>query len=355
MIGKMIYLWKGRHCAGGDLGKTVAECKRLGLRAVALKIADAVYERYASYPDDMEGAVKAFKAAGMKVWGWQYIYGGIVMNRSGQVLSTNGARPEAEAECALYECRRLGLDGYIIDAEQEYKVMAQAERAKRFMARLAALEVPVALSSYRFPSLHPEFPWGEFLRGCDLHMPQVYWGRGRAESDLDRSMQELKAIRALPITPVGRAYTGDGHAGFAASGTDLIPDEIRSFMRRAQDTGCPGVSFWSLDHLYLHSGGPGRADAITEFTWVLPEEGSPQGEAEQPGPGSSGYPIVEIIAVNYLNVRDAPEGRDLGDLKAGLRFYVFEERQSGGYTWGRIGEKAWVALGKGRAEFRSQE
>lgn len=333
MNGKMIYLWKGRQCAGGDLVKTVQECRRLGLSAVALKIADAVDETYASYPDFMPQAVATFKAAGFKVWGWQYIYGGVVMNRDNQIITTNGPKPDEEGDLAVREVRRLGLDGYIIDAEREYKVFNQAERARRFTARLAGLDVPVALSSFRFPSLHPEFPFREFLAGCDVHMPQVYWGPGKAESDLDRSMLELRNLRALPFCPVGRAYIGDGHP-------DPQPGELKAFMQRAVDRGCVGVNFWSLDHLYMHTGGAGRADAIAGFEWP----------AEEPPPPVQ-VKVVQVTASNYLNIRDAPAGVDRGDLKAGLRFYVFETRDAGGYTWGKVGERAWIAIGPGMAEY----
>jgi hypothetical protein len=60
--------------------------------------------------------------------------------------------------------------------------------------------------------------------------------------------------------------------------------------------------------------------------------------------------IVRVTAPTYLNVRNAPGGADLGDVKAGLEFYAYEFQLSGAYTWARIGHTAWIAIGPGLAE-----
>src|SRR5260370_23146140 len=71
--------------------------------------------------------------------------------------------------------------------------------------------MPVALSSYRFPSVHRDLPWAAFLEHCDLSMPQVYWqGAHNAEAQLTRSVTELSNAKLVgnvrPAVPAASAY-----------------------------------------------------------------------------------------------------------------------------------------------------
>ncbi len=328
--GKGMLVWQGRNIAKGDPQKLLEICQEMKLSWVGLKIGDDTDQRTASYPGAMIETVHRLRAGGLKVWGWHYIYGGVMVSKSGKYYA-DGPSPALEADFAKATVNALGLDGYIIDAEKEFKGMAQGPRAKIFVDRLRGIGVPVALCSYRFPSLHPEFPWAEFLAGTDLHMPQVYWGPGKAVSDLDRSLTELTGKRSLPMAPVGRAYIGDGHP-------DPAPAELTAFMTRAQDRGMPGVSFWAMDFLYLHAGGQERQQAITNYNW-----------GNQP-PAPVGWPqVIGHITVSAatLNVRQGPgtSYADLGDLIQGTGWFYY--RKEG--AWVMIGDGCWVMTGEGLA------
>jgi len=335
--GKGIFIWKSKHCEDGSISAIVQACKSLGLNWVTLKIGDAASQFFASF-SDMPAAVAAFRAAGISVWGWHYVYGGVHLKKDGTPYNY-GPTPEQEASFALKQVHELQLAGYIVDAESQYKVFGQVERAKRFVAGIARIDVPVALCSYRFPSLHRELPWAEFLSIADLHMPQVYWGKGNAVSDLDRSMQQLSALKALPFAPVGRAYIGDG---YASPGPDR--DEIRAFLLRAVERGCLAASFWSLDHLYLHDGGPERGGAIAAFVWA--------GEVPPPPPDPESRPTVigkiRVLA-GALNVRAGPgaQYRDVGDLVHDTEWFVI----SSSGDWAQIGHGVWCKTGPGLAEW----
>lgn len=335
MNGKGIFIWKAKNSADGSVEEIVQACLMLGLRWAALKIGDAASIEYASFAD-MRQAVTAFKAAGISVWGWHYVYGGVWIGKDG-VVHVGGPSPVQEADFAKRWVQALGLDGYIIDAEREWKISQQAKRATKFINALTGIGCPVALSSYRFPSLHREFPWEKFLAGCDLHMPQVYWGPGRAVIDLDRSIQELSARRMLPVVPTGRAYIGNGYPEPGPG-----KDELDAFLNRAVERGCPGASFWALDFLYLHNGGQERSQAIADFKWG---EQPPAPERTQP-PAVLGKIRVTAQA---LNVRLAPsiQGRDVGDLVRGTEMYVFGEYEG----WAMIGDGAWISTGAGLAEW----
>jgi len=320
------------------LDAIVQACKLMNLDWLAIKIGDAASTYFASFTD-MAAAVAAFRAAGISVWGWHYIYGGVHFRKDG-TFYVNGATPAEEAKFAVQQVQKLGLDGYIIDAEREYKVYKQGERAAQFMAGLVGIGVPVGLSSYRFPDYHKELPWSTFLAGCQVHMPQVYWGPGNAVRDLDISIQDLSALKVLPVVPVGRLYVGDGY-GLPGPGAS----EIKAFMSRAVERGCPGVFFWALDFLYYDTHGSAvtraeRAKAIADFNWG---HGSIPPEAEYPE--IIGY--AEVTA-NALNVRSGPgiEFNDMGDLNKSTQWYVF--RQAG--DWVEIGLDMWIKTGPGLAD-----
>jgi hypothetical protein len=341
MNGKGIMIWKGANY--GTLSEIVKACLEMGLRWVALKIGDAASPAYASF-SDMPAAVRAFRDAGISVWGWHYIYGGYWYDRTTASWKTNGVSPAQEAAYAVQQVSRLGLDGYMIDAEKEYKVNSPASRAASFMAGIRGIGKPVALCSYRFPSYHPEFPFAAFLAGCDYHMPQVYHSKDRAVMDLERSWNELQKIKPLPFVPVGRAYVGDGY-GLPG----VRPDEITGLMQWAWMKVCPGVSFWAMDFLKLHAGGAARAEAIMDFPWGKPE----------PEPVPVGVELPKVIGVvrvtaPLLNVRSGPgvTFRDIGDLITGAEMYVMRTiTLPEGYEWAEIGSEAWVRVGSGLAEW----
>lgn len=333
--GKGIFIWQGKNIAKGSIQATVATCVDMRLTWVALKIGDRASPYYASYAD-MVAAVDAFHAAGILVWGWHYIYGGIMITQTGEAVPY-GASAVQEAQFANGEVLRLELDGYIIDAEKEFKQYAQKERATSFVNTLD-VPVPVALCSYRFPSLHREFPWNEFLASdVSLHMPQVYWGPGRSASDLNQSIAELTAIKNLPVVPVGRAYIGDGNA-------NPTPAEIKLFMDTAVQKKLTGCSFWALDFLALHVGGTERQQTIKDYDWP--------GSVPPPVPtGPTAIGKARVTATGVLNIRSGPDTTfsDVGDLATGVEMYVFELNGA----WARIGVNAWIKTGAGLADYVS--
>jgi hypothetical protein len=292
----------------------------------------------------MKAAVKAFREAGISVWVWHYVYGGVAMDKNSQVISTKGPTPEAEAEFAKRHVQELGADGYVIDAEREYKTVSQHLRARRFMAALAGIGVPVGLAGWRFPKLHPEYPWAEFLEGTDYHMPQVYWNqpsiwrpRFGPEAELRTSVTDLLALKQIPIAPAGRAYIGDGHP-------NPRPEEITKFLETAAELGCPGVSFWALDFVYGHPGGKERGEAIAQFKWAGPPAASPRPPVSQTETGGQARYRVIWLA---MRARKAP-GMDAATirwLKRGDVVTALQVRDLGAVgTWAEIEPGEWTAI-----------
>src|SRR5260370_22325561 len=104
--------------------------------------------------------------------------------------------------------------------------------------------MPVALSSYRFPSVHRDLAWAAFLEDCDLSMPQVYWqGAHNADVQLTRSVTELSNAKLVgnvrPVVPTGSAYgSGDWIA---------TADDLGKFLAAAQQLKLSAANFYSWD------------------------------------------------------------------------------------------------------------
>jgi hypothetical protein len=249
--GKGMYIWQVARCERGDTAAIAMLARAAKLSHVLVKVAD----RNVSYNIDQTTKVdlamlliQSLRAHGIQAWGWQYIY---------------GDSPLAEANMAIHRINQLKLDGFVVNAEIEYKQAGKKEAAKRYMnhLRTAVHDIPIALSSYRYPSYHPEFPWREFLENVDLNMPQVYWMQARNPVDqLNRCVREFQAMTPYrPIIPTGAAFKEYGWRSNAK--------EVVDFMQSAQRLNLSAVNFWEWSHARNNSNLPGMWDAIQDYTW----------------------------------------------------------------------------------------
>ena len=265
--GMSLFVWMVKSCCKGLEANSQAAWQTLcetargwGLACAPVKVADGACKfnlsaADGSWQDDiLPGLFAAFGQQGLRKVGWQYLY---------------GANPLEEADLAARRIRQLGLQGYILDPETEYK-RAGAGAARVFMRRLRQLapNTPLALCSYRFPSLHRDFPWMAFLdemdaaRG-DVYMPQMYWvGDERSNGpqvQLERCLSELSALKVLPLIPVGSAYTQ------RVGNRSWVPtaDQLENFFAAAHRLGCAGASLWCWDSLVQKDDGRrGWVDAL---------------------------------------------------------------------------------------------
>ena len=178
------------------------------------------------------GRTLELQRSGTPVWGWGYVYGG----------SEEYAKIEAQVAAAAI--LRNGFAGWLIDAEQQYKVPEAKRWATAYMAELRRLlpELPVGLCSYRYPRLHPEFPWKEFVSGCDFHAPQLYWllttSDGAPGQQLEKSVSQLENEKKMPVVPIGIACYDPT--------TEWQPSlaQMRNFVLSAHRMGLPGYGWW---------------------------------------------------------------------------------------------------------------
>jgi len=245
--GKGFFIWKIPNCEGGDPKTIASVAQQAGLQHVFIKIANGIYDyNYdpSSKKDLIAPVCEALLEKGIRIWGWHYVFGDL---------------PKDEAKAAIRQIKRLPLDGYIIDAEGEYKDKYTPCRIFMNELRNALPSYPIALSSYRYPNYHLSLPWKDFLSKCDYNMPQVYWEKAHnPDEQLTRSLKEFQLIEPFrPIIPTGAAY--------AASDWVPTPSDIKKFLDTTTSLNIPAASFWSWDYCRLKL--PEIWQCIAEYVW----------------------------------------------------------------------------------------
>jgi hypothetical protein len=254
--GKGYFIWKIPYCDRGDPAAIAARAKAANLTHVLIKIADGSTWPYNFDFDrnlDLIPPVKeALEGEGIEVWGWHYV---------------RGDDPVSEARLAVERTLTLGMSGYVIDAEGEYRTKTKWAAATRFMQEIRAglPKLPIALSTYRYPRMHADFPFKPFLEYCDLSMPQVYFEQMHdPEAQLELTVEQYMALQpARPIVPTAPTY--------ARGKWSPSVDEITRFFNKARELGLSGANAWSWDFAarpeYMH-----LWNAVADFNWpVAPE------------------------------------------------------------------------------------
>ena len=252
-IGKGMFIWDLTVTAGGSPLALAAEAQELGLDWAALKISNGT-ARF--QPNLVPAAVEALRSVEVEVYGWSYIY------LVGRTMLLQG---KEEADLSADVVLKYGLDGFLIDGENECERPRGAVAAEHFATtiRLRLPRTPIGLCSFRFPSVHPKFPWRPLLQACDFHAQQVYWEKANNPAEqLERSCRELRALKDLPIVPTGSAY--------AEHGWQPTVQELDAFDAKAHALGLPGLSWWSLQAVENH---PDFYAAIARHDWTPAEPG----------------------------------------------------------------------------------
>ena len=270
--GKGFFTFNLSDCEAGEPDSILAAAQAAGLSHVIVKIADGerAFGLDASGTDFTAPVVQALHSGGIAVWGWHYVYGN---------------NPLTEASAAISRLQALGLDGYVVDAENEYQSPGMDTAARQFMnAVRSALSIPIALSSFRFPNYHSELPWSTFLEFCDLHMPQITWEQAHNPgAQLRESKRQCDALpNARPYIPAGVAY---GTSGWAPTA-----DETDDFLNSAKALGLPAVNFFYWD--YCQNNLPEVWKQITEFVWPAP--------APSPVVDSASVPSRDTFLARFL-------------------------------------------------------
>lgn len=236
LTGMGLYLWIIYRIEGGKQGKPPAperiaeRAAEMGLTHVLIKVADAKWPYNVHQGIDLvPPLVSEFHKRGIQAWGWQYIY---------------GLEPSAEATASVKRVTELKLDGFVVNAEIEFREHGMDRAARQYMAGLRAGVgmTPIGFSSFRFPTKHRPLPFEAFLEKSDINMPQVYWvGADNPEAQLARSIAEYKALGWTGQTfPTGAAYK--------ERGWQPTLDQVQRFLDACVAQGLDGANFWEWLH-----------------------------------------------------------------------------------------------------------
>lgn len=279
--GKGYFIWQIDQTAP-DARTLVTRAKEAGLKHVIIKIADGE-NPYPLKSDDENGAkekliadsIRALTGSGIEVWGWSYIYG-----------TTPDIRNQARR--LVQRMHQFGLEGVVINTEKLPNNPWTSDNAKAFMDELinglakAQIGNPqLALSTYRFPSQHPDFPFDDFMVFCQVMMPQVFWvarDGGDPVRSLQESFEEYTArYPTKEFIPVGAAFSQTVEAGENDYFWEARPDQITMFINQAAASNFPAASFWTWQSAWSK---PAVWDAIsshpfTEEVKVITEAAKP--------------------------------------------------------------------------------
>lgn len=210
----------------------------------------------------MSEAVQAFHDASIQVWGWHYIYPFYKKPDGSRYTSTTQAvLLQRQIARAVSEMSTLGFDGWVVNAEKEWKYTGADIPAKAHMKALqASVDIPIGFSSYRYPSKHRPFPFEAFLEYADINMPQVYWMMNDNPAEqLRMSIREYgELVIQRPVFPTGAAF---GEHGWRAK-----PHEVTEFLQEVERLGFPGCNFWEFwDAAFRDSGT--LWNAVRNYDW----------------------------------------------------------------------------------------
>ena len=265
--GKGSFLWMSSRL--GDKRKAVQKMVDAGLKRIDIKISDGALpfeiDRSTGFDHTAE-MIPLLREAGIHVTAWSYIYG------------ATADYVRREAAMAIQRLKQFEIKDFIINAEVQFKRPNHNKYADYFCRDLrnALPDLCVGLSSYRFPTLHMDFPWSAFWPYVDFHSPQVYWiNAHNPVGQLDRSLRELKALNDIPFFPAGYGYGG------------VSASEMNDFDTAVKERGLKGITWWEW---YYIQDKPEYYEAFKSHNWE---------NEEQP-------PVVEPPVVDPPIVIDPP-------------------------------------------------
>lgn len=214
--GDGMWIWYLSKSHGGDVDRIAEQAQEHGVRTIYVKSADGT-SVWSQFNAD---AVAALKATGLKVCGWQFVY---------------GRDPIGEAVAGA-AAATAGADCFVIDAEGDYEgKYAQAQRYVEKLRELVGEDYPVGVTSFPYVDYHPGFPYSVFMGpgGAQVNLPQAYWKTIGDEVDESLAHTYMWNIPyETPIFPLGQTYDGPR------------PAEIRRFRQLSYAYGARGLSWW---------------------------------------------------------------------------------------------------------------
>lgn len=234
--------------------------KAKGLKWIAVKAGDGNNGPNTSfYTQFNKDLIDRVHAAGMKIFAYHFVYGGLTPNSRNAPTTVDGEKAVMKSIMAL------NPDGLIIDAETDWNKLANAGTVALDYGKTFKTLYPTKLLGHAPPayiSANAKFPYQDFGKYADVVMPQMYWRATAAGtpqqivSDIDAEWKKLYNTFATtghsdsvkPLVPKGQGYD-------ISSSNPTPGDEVADFftlLRNDTDPASPfgynGVGFWSAQN-----------------------------------------------------------------------------------------------------------
>jgi hypothetical protein len=306
--GSGMWIWYVSKANGGDTNAIVEQAKAHGISTVFVKSGDGT-NYWTQFTPSL---VSTLKAAGLRVCGWQYVY---------------GKSPSAEAAVAARAVTEAGADCFVIDAETEYEgLYTQAQTYVNDLRAAVGADYPLGLAAFPYVDYHPSFPYSVFLgpNGAQFNAPQAYWKEigGGVDAVIDHTYRFNRPY-GRTIAPIGQTYDA------------APPNEIVRFRQLAAAEGANGLSWWSWQHTT-----PAGWDAVGQP--IEPFTSAPAPEFADLAKGKKGDLV--IWAQQHLKGAGQPVTVD-GDFGSGTEQAVRSFQSANGLpVTGTIDTATWQAL-----------
>lgn len=329
--GKGMYTWVIANCGGPD--GVVSRSSDLRLNYNMIKIADGVNSynlgknSLGIWTDNLVGpTVDGLRSIDVEPIGWQYVY-----------LSN----PIMEARKAAERIKKFDLQAFVVNAETQAKNKPDAARTYMVELRKLVPNVIVAISSYRYPNYHMDFPWKPFLERADINMPQVYWIQAHnPATQLRTSVSQFEALYkkigfSRPIIPTGAAFA---EHGWSATIKDIDEFHRESLVLASENKILASNNWWELSAVIKH----GFLDTIAAHEWSYspptPPVPLPEPEPETPK-------VLQVVSTIGINVRTQTvflNSNIIGFLRFGAKPIAYEFANIDNNLWARIGDNLWI-------------
>ena len=211
-----MWIWLLPDASGGSVSAIISRAHQYGIGTLIIKSGDGT----GTWSQFNPQLVAELHAAGLRVCGWQYVYGN---------------NPIAEAEVGAAAVHD-GANCLAIDAESEYEgKYVQAQTYITELRKLIGAKLPVALAGLPYVDFHPSFPYSIFLGpgGAQYNMPQMYW------SAIGVTVDQVYAHTYAWNRPYARSIY---HLGEIDDNPPI--GQILRFRQLSRVYGAPNVSWW---------------------------------------------------------------------------------------------------------------
>ena len=192
-----VWIWYVSRSDGGNVNSIISDARRYGIRTLLIKSGDGTSEWSQFSPS----LIRRLHAAGLKVCGWQYVYGN---------------SPATEARVGAW-AKRQGADCLMIDAEGEYEgKYVSAQTYIHTLRSLVGSRFLLALAGLPYVDYHPAFPYSVFLGpgAAQDNAPQMYWADiGTSVSSVYSHTYQFNRIYGRAIYPLGEVTPNASTAG----------------------------------------------------------------------------------------------------------------------------------------------